>query len=204
MCMTYIAATGNMHKLTEFKRILTPLNIKLISTKEANVYVNVEETAKTFEGNAEIKALAICKAADMPAIADDSGIVVDALGGAPGIYSSRYAGPNSTDLDKMNKLLNEIKDVPKEKRTARFVCAICCIFPNGKTIQVRGTCEGYIADEICGNGGFGYDPIFIEKETGKTFGILSDDEKDRLSHRGKALRLFAEKLKEALCKETEN
>jgi len=143
-----------------------------------------------------IKALAVCRAADMPCFADDSGLEVDALGGAPGIYSARWAGRDATDADRIAKLLDAMKDVPDGRRTARFVCAICCVFPGGRTIYSRGECEGVIARAPRGDGGFGYDPVFIENSTGKTFALLSSDEKDSISHRGRALRDFVQKLAE--------
>lgn len=194
--MTFIVATGNAHKLLEIKRILQPLGVDAVSMAEAGVTSEAEETGSTFEQNAIIKALAVSRAADMPCIADDSGLMVDALNGAPGVFSARYAGESATDYDRIKKLLNALSDIRSQARTARFVCAVCCIFPDGRSFTVRGECEGLIAEECSGEGGFGYDPIFVEKTTGKTFAQLSDAEKDRLSHRGKALRIFTEKLKE--------
>lgn len=193
--MTFIVATGNAHKLQEIKRILQPLGVDAVSMTEAGVMSEAEETGSTFEQNAILKALAVSRAADMPCIADDSGLMVDALNGAPGVFSARYAGEGASDCDRIKKLLNALSCIGPWERTARFVCAVCCIFPDGRSFTVRGECEGMIAEECCGEGGFGYDPVFIEKTTGKTFAQLSDAEKDKLSHRGKALRLFAEKLK---------
>lgn len=192
--MTFVAATGNAHKLTEIRRILAPLGHDVISQREAGVYCDPEETGKTFAENARIKAEAACKAAGKPAVADDSGLCVDALGGAPGIYSARYAGEHATDDDRIAKLLDALSGVPEEKRTARFVSAICCLFPDGREIAVEGVCEGRVAFEKDGAGGFGYDPVFIEAETGKTFAALSGGEKDACSHRGRALRALAEAL----------
>ena len=190
--MKFIIATHNKKKLAEMERILNPLWVE-VSTAQLQ---EVDETGATFADNAYLKASAACKETGLPAIADDSGLAVDALNGAPGIYSARYAGEHATDLQKMEKLLRELKDVPKEKRTARFVCSICCVFPNGDCITAEGACEGNIAFELTGDGGFGYDPIFLVGE--QSFGQLSDDEKDRISHRGKALMLFSQKLQEYL------
>ena len=190
--MKFIIATHNKKKLAEMERILNPIGIE-VSTAQLQ---EVDETGTTFAENAYLKANVACKETGLPAIADDSGLAVDALNGAPGIYSARYAGEHATDLQKMEKLLYELKDVPKEKRTARFVCSICCVFPNGDYITAEGTCEGTIAFELTGDGGFGYDPIFLVGK--QSFGQLSDEEKDRISHRGKALMLFSQKLQEYL------
>ena len=190
--MKFIIATHNKKKLAEMERILNPIGIE-VSTAQLQ---EVDETGTTFAENAYLKANVACKETGLPAIADDSGLAVDALNGAPGIYSARYAGEHATDLQKMEKLLYELKDVPKEKRTARFVCSICCVFPNGDYITAEGTCEGTIAFELTGDGGFGYDPIFLVGE--QSFGQLSDEEKDRISPRGKALMLFSQKLQEYL------
>lgn len=190
--MKFIIATHNKKKLAEMERILNPIGIE-VSTAQLQ---EVDETGTTFAENAYLKANVACKETGLPAIADDSGLAVDALNGAPGIYSARYAGEHATDLQKMEKLLYELKDVPKEKRTARFVCSICCVFPNGDYITAEGTCEGTIAFELTGDGGFGYDPIFLVGE--QSFGQLSNEEKDRMSHRGKALMLFSQKLQEYL------
>jgi XTP/dITP diphosphohydrolase len=194
--MTFVIATGNKHKLEEIQRILAPLGVDVLSLAQAGVHSEVEETGTTFEQNAVLKALVVSRAADMPCIADDSGLEVDALNGAPGIYSARYAGEYATDDQRILKLLTALEGVPSEARTARFVCAICCIFPDGRSFIVKGECEGSIAFERSGQSGFGYDPVFIEESTGKTFAQLTDAEKDMLSHRGKALNAFKNKLKE--------
>ena len=190
--MKFIIATHNKKKLAEMERILNPLGIE-VSTAQLQ---EVDETGTTFAENAYLKANAACKETGLPAIADDSGLAVDALNGAPGVYSARYAGEYATDIQKMEKLLHELKNVPKEQRTARFVCSICCVFPNGDRITAEANCEGTIAFELTGDGGFGYDPIFLVGE--QSFGQLSDEEKDRISHRGKALMLFSQKLQEYL------
>lgn len=185
---TFVIATHNKGKLKELQRILAPLNID-VTTAELD---EVEETGTTFEENAFLKADAACRQTGMPAVADDSGLMVDALHGEPGVYSARYAGEGASDMDRIHKLLSNLKDVPAEKRTAKFVSAICCVYPNGERIDVRGECPGTIAFTPHGNGGFGYDPVFLVG--GKSFGELSAEEKDRISHRGRALALLAERL----------
>lgn len=192
--MKFLIATNNDEKLREIRRILAQFGIDGVSLSEAGVKSNPEETGSTFEDNARIKALYGMKATGMPTVADDSGLMVDALHGAPGVYSARYAGENATDEDRIKKLLHEMKDVPAGARGAKFVCAVCCVFPDGNIISVRGECDGSIAFEPIGKGGFGYDPVFIEKTTGRSFARLAGEEKDRLSHRGKALALFAKSL----------
>ena len=194
--MTFIIATGNRHKLTEIKRILTPMGHDAVLSSDESIQFEAEEAGSTFEENAMLKALAVSKVAEMPCIADDSGLEVDQLGGAPGVYSARYAGEGATDKDRIDKLLSALGGVPCDKRTARFVSAVCCIFPDGRSFTVREECEGSIAFEARGIGGFGYDPVFTEKSTGKTFAEITDKEKDTVSHRGRALRAFEEKLKE--------
>jgi XTP/dITP diphosphohydrolase len=184
-----VVATHNRNKVQEFQRILQPLSIEVVTTD----LPEVEENGTTFAENAYLKAISAFRATGKAAVADDSGLEVDALNGAPGIYSARYAGENATNEQRIAKLLNALKDVPEEKRTARFVCAICCILPNGDIITARGECPGKIAFVVRGNGGFGYDPVFLVGE--KTFAELSAEEKDKISHRGKALRVFAEELR---------
>lgn len=188
--MELIIATHNRNKVEEFRRILSPLGIGACPA----CLPDVEETGKTFAENAFLKADSACRATGKPAVADDSGLSVDALGGAPGIFSARYAGENATDEERIAKLLRALQDVPAESRTARFVCAICCVFPNGDTVTAQGECAGSIAFAPQGGGGFGYDPVFRVGKT--TFSELTGAEKDRISHRGKALRDFAEKIKQ--------
>ncbi|HHV32019.1 XTP/dITP diphosphatase [Caproiciproducens sp. LBM24188] len=185
---TFVIATHNVGKLKELERILAPLHIRAVTAD----LEEVEETGTTFEENAFLKADAACRQTGMPAVADDSGLMVDVLNGEPGIYSARYAGENATDADRIQKLLDHLKGVPRERRTAKFVCAICCVFPNGEKITVRGECPGIIADAPQGTGGFGYDPIFLVN--GKSFGELDPIEKDKISHRGIALRQLAKEL----------
>lgn len=195
--MKYIIATNNPKKLKELERILNPLGINAVSAKEEGICLDdVEETGKTFADNAFLKAEAAFKKTGLPSVADDSGLCVDALNGRPGIFSARYAGENATDEDKINKLLYELKDIPMNKRTAHFTCAICCILPNGDKIEVEGKCNGSIAFEPHGNEGFGYDPIFIYE--GKSYAQLSAEEKDAVSHRGRALKKLKSQLEKYL------
>lgn len=197
--MEFIIATNNAKKLKELERILNPLGINAVSAKEAGVVLDdVEETGTTFAENAFLKANAAFTKTGMPAVADDSGLSVDALDGRPGIYSARYAGDNASDEDRYNKLLDEMKDVSESDRTAHFTCAICCILPDGTKIEVEGICEGKIAFKPTGNGGFGYDPVFIYGD--KSYAQLTSEEKDSVSHRGKALRKLQTELKKYYCK----
>jgi len=185
---TFIIATHNRHKLSELERILTPLKIEAATAQ----LDEVEETGATFAENAFLKAEAACRQTGMPAVADDSGLMVDALNGAPGVYSARYAGEGASDMDRIQKLLLNLKDVPKEKRSAKFVCAICCVYPNGDIVTAHGECAGTIGFEPQGSDGFGYDPIFFVN--GKSFAQLTAEEKDKISHRGRALKEFAAQL----------
>lgn len=191
--MDYLVATHNKGKRDELVRILAPLGINVFLPSEKGITLSEpEENADDFEGNALIKARSGCRESGMPVIADDSGLCVDALGGRPGIYTARYHGENTPYRDKMTFLLEELKDVPDEKRTARFVCAAACVFPNGTEIVVRGTCEGKIGYEIVGEKGFGFDPVF--DVGGRSFAQLSDSEKDAISHRGNALKKLSAEL----------
>lgn len=193
--MNFVLASKNKKKLAELRRILAPLGINVISEADSGVsFPEVEENGTTFEENAFIKAKSACLACGMPAIADDSGLCVDALDGAPGVYSARFAGERHNDADNNSKLLRLMQEVPDEKRTARFVSAVCCCFPDGRHFTVRGECEGTIAHSLHGSEGFGYDPLFMCG--GRSFGELSDGEKDAISHRGRALRAFAEQIKQ--------
>lgn len=197
--MRYIVATHNPKKLGELSRILKPLGIDAVTDAETGVRLGeVEETGATFEENAFLKAAAACRQTGMPAVADDSGLQVDALDGAPGVYSARYAGEGATDADRNRKLLRALEKVPDERRGARFVSVVCCVFPNGDRVTARGECRGRIGHEPAGDNGFGYDPLFLIGD-GRSFAELSAEEKDEISHRGNALRLFAVKLQEYLC-----
>lgn len=207
--MDFILATNNMKKLAEMQRILSPLGINVVTAKMLGIDLpDVVEDGDTFEANAKIKALSACEITGLPAIADDSGLCVDYISGAPGIYSARFANiydkngknidneKNANDEDNNNLLLEILDGVDEKKRTAYYVCAICCVFPDGKEVTVRGECHGIIGFERDGNAGFGYDPLFIVN--GKSFGRYEGEEKDKISHRGNALRALTEKLKEIL------
>ena len=197
---TYVIATNNVHKLQEIRDILENDRRKFVSMKEAGIATDPEETGTTFEENALIKARTAMAASGnhIAAIADDSGLEVDALGGAPGVFSARYAGGHGDDDANNRLLLENLKDVPLEKRTARYVAAIACVLPNGESFTVRGTCEGKILFAGEGEGGFGYDPFFYTEEYGKTMASITPEEKNAISHRGKALRLLADKLSQML------
>ena len=195
--MKYIIATNNPQKLIELERILSPLNINAVSPKQEGISLDdVEENGTTFKENSFIKAEAACKKTGFPAIADDSGICVDALDGAPGIFSARFGGEDADDDDKNTLILDKLRGVPLEKRGAHYTCAVTCVFPNGDCIQVEEKCFGKIAFEPDGDGGFGYDPIFLYN--GVSFGNFSSEDKDKVSHRGQALRLFKDELKKYL------
>ena len=192
--MKFVIATHNQHKLQELQRILAPLGIEAITADLSEV----EETGTTFAENAFLKAQSACRETGLPAVADDSGLEVEVLDGRPGVYSARYAGENATDAQRMEKLLGELEGVPAEKRGARFVSAVCCVFPDGERIQVEGECPGAIAFAPAGEDGFGYDPVFLCGE--KTFAQMTAAEKDAVSHRGKALEKFSQALEAFLKK----
>lgn len=195
--MDFILATNNMKKLAEMQRILSPLGINVVTAKMLGITLeDVEEDGDTFEANAKIKALAACRETGMPAIADDSGLCVDYLDGAPGIFSARFAGDHGNDELNNDLLLEKLNGVPLEKRTAHYVCAICCVFPDGKEITVRGECNGVIGFQRDGNEGFGYDPLFLVD--GRAFGRYTAEEKDKISHRGNALRLLTKELEKII------
>lgn len=195
--MDFILATNNMKKLAEMQRILSPLGINVVTAKMLGKQLeDVEEDGKTFEDNAKLKARAACKEMNMPAIADDSGLCVDYLDGAPGIFSARFAGEHGNDEKNNDLLLEKLDGVPLEKRTAHYVCAICCTFPDGREIVVRGECNGVIGFERDGHEGFGYDPLFLVD--GRAFGRYTAEEKDKISHRGNALRLLTKELEKII------
>lgn len=183
--MKLVVATGNQGKLKEIRAILPEHEI--ICLKDLNIDTDIEENGTTFEENAIIKAETICKMTNMITIADDSGLVVDYLGGAPGIYSARYAGEDATDEERNQKLLKELDGVPFEKRTARFACAIAIAYPNGKTYTFFDTCEGKITFEPLGKNGFGYDPLFYFEEFDTTLANVESERKNKVSHRYKSL-----------------
>lgn len=189
-----IFATGNENKMKEIREILGALPLEILSMKEAGVSADILEDGKTFEENALIKARAICKLAGEMVLADDSGLEIDYLNKEPGIYSARYMGEDTSYHIKNKSLIDRLEGVPDEKRTARFVCAIAAVFPDGKELVVRGTVEGIIGYEEKGENGFGYDPIFYLPERGCTTAELPPEEKNSISHRGNALRLMKDLL----------
>lgn len=197
--MKLILASNNKNKLREFSRLVKDMDIELISQRDAGCDFEVEETGTTFEENSYLKASAVTNATGIAAFADDSGLCVDALGGEPGVYSARYCPKEgATDSDRYNYLLSKLENV--ENRTARFVCTICCTMPNGDVIRSRGECEGYIMRSPVGNGGFGYDPVFHPNCVDRGMAELTPEEKNAISHRGKALREFISKLNEYMEK----
>ena len=196
--MKFVLATHNPGKLREMGEILRDLGVEVVSPAALGIPVDVEETGTTFLENALLKAKAICRAANLPAIADDSGLCVDALNGAPGVYSARYGGEGLDDRGRCMLLLNSMRGATT--RAAHCSCAVACVFPNGDTLTAEGRCDGSIAYAPLGDGGFGYDPVFLLPGTGKTFGQLSQEEKSAVSHRGKALKEFAGKLETYLKK----
>lgn len=187
--MEFIAATNNPGKMAEMRRILERMGHTVRSQREAGVTLEPEENGTTFAENARIKARAICEAAGTATIADDSGLCVDALDGAPGVYSARY-GHKSSDAERIAYLLENLKDVPAERRTAKFVCVITCLWPDGRRIVARGECPGQILFAPKGTGGFGYDPVFYLPELEKTYAELAPEEKNAISHRARALQAF--------------
>lgn len=197
--MKIVAATNNKHKVKELTALFSSQNTELLTLKEINFTDEIIEDGDTFLENARIKAMTVHKATGLPCIADDSGLCVDALGGEPGIYSARYAsenGENSDDLKNNEKLLSKLDAVPENERTARFVSALCFIDADGTEVSAVGKCEGIITREARGEGGFGYDPLFFFPTYGKTFGELSAEEKNLVSHRANAVKLLKEKLTE--------
>jgi len=190
--MKFVLATNNPKKLTEMAAILSGLNVEVVSPKDLGIHIEVEESGTTFAENAMLKAKAICEAAGLPAIADDSGLCVDALNGGPGVYSARYGGEGLDDKGRYMLLLSSLRG--QTTRAAHFACAIACVFPDGKTLTAEGRCDGTIAFAPMGEGGFGYDPVFFLPEYRKTFGQLTAEEKETVSHRGRALREFVKKL----------
>jgi XTP/dITP diphosphohydrolase len=199
--MNFLIATHNIKKRDELQRITGPLGIDVLLDKDIGIELtDVEETGKTFEENAFLKAESGCRESGMPCIADDSGLVTDALDGAPGIFSARYAGEHGNDDQNIEKLLSELKDVPAENRTARFVSAACCVFPDGRRMLSTGECRGTIAFGRRGSGGFGYDPVFLPEDIadGRTMAELTPGEKDTISHRRRALEGLAALIKEEI------
>lgn len=194
MAVKIVFATGNQGKLREIQEIMAGMDVEIISMKEAGICVDIVEDGKTFEENALIKAKAIARHTDAIVMADDSGLEIDYLNKEPGIYSARYLGEDTSYDIKNQALLDRMEGVPQEKRTARFVCAIAAVFPDGEEQVVRETMEGHIGYSIEGENGFGYDPIFFLEEYGCTSAAISPEEKNRISHRGKALQAMKQIL----------
>ena len=194
--MKLVLASKNQKKLAEMNEILSGLGVEVCSEAEAGVDLEVEETGTTFEENSLLKARAVMEASGLPAIADDSGLCVDALGGAPGVYSARYGGEGLDDPGRTRLLLENMRG--QTPRTCRFVSVITCCFPNGDVLSARGECEGTVAYAPVGENGFGYDPVFFVPELKKTFAQLSPQEKNARSHRGRALEAFQVQLEEYL------
>lgn len=192
--MKFVIATNNAHKLAEMRDILESDHRQVLSMAETGICTDPEENGETFEENALIKARAACKAAGLPALADDSGLMVDALNGAPGIYSARYCA--GSDQDRLWFLLKNLTGVGEPQRTGQFVSAIACVLPDGTEFTVRGVCSGRILEAPAGEGGFGYDPIFYVESEQATFGELPQERKNQISHRARALRLLAAALEQ--------
>ena len=188
-----VLASKNPKKLLELQAILSAQGIEVVLESQVGIDVDVEETGTTFEENAFLKAHAVMEASGLPAVADDSGLCVDALNGAPGVYSARYGGPGLDDVGRYRLLLENMRG--QLDRRCRFVSAICCCFPNGDRVEARGECPGTLAYAPKGSDGFGYDPIFFLPERKKTFAELTAEEKNAISHRGRALEAFGERLK---------
>ena len=196
--MKIVLASKNPHKLVEISKITEKFGFELVLQSQLGLDMDVEETGTTFEENSYQKAYAVMKATGMPALADDSGIAVDALNGEPGVYSARYGSdPSMSDWDRLELLLKNAEQIPDGQRQAQFVCVITFVTPEGQVIQARGEIHGELLREPRGENGFGYDPIFYYPPFGKTAAEISAEEKHEVSHRGKALRVFYEKLKEA-------
>ncbi len=196
--MEVIVATGNPGKLKEFQRIFAPFDIQVVGQKSLYPDLEVEENGETFGENAYLKAKAVYELSGRAAVADDSGLCVDALDGRPGVYSARYYGEDTPYPEKISKLLEELRDVPEEKRTARFVSHICYLSETGERVDIEQSCEGKIGFAPAGEGGFGYDPVFYVGE--RSFAQLAGEEKDAISHRGKALRELAAQLERLYSK----
>ena len=192
--MRVFIATKNHHKLTELERILVPMGFEVLSENDLDKPLpEVDETGTSYEENALLKAHSGLRVTGLITVADDSGLSVVFLDGAPGLYSARYSGMGASYASNNEKLLAALDGVPREKRTATFVSAIACVFPDGREFTVRGECKGFVAEECHGDGGFGYDPLFI-CDAG-CYAEMTPEEKDRVSHRGNALRAFKEELK---------
>lgn len=197
--MKFVLASHNRGKLEELQAILGELGVEVVLQSQLGLNLEPEENGTTFAENARIKAKAVMEASGLPAIADDSGLCVDALQGGPGVYSARYGGPDMTYAEKNRLLLQTMQG--QTVRTCHFACHITCCFPNGDVLDAEGSCPGAVAFVPLGEGGFGFDPIFFVPSRKKTFAQLSPEEKNEISHRGNALRAFAQELKAYLEKE---
>ncbi len=192
--MKLVVATNNQGKVKEFKQLLEPLGFEPVSLRDEGIVIDVAEDGETFAENAHIKAQAVYEICKCPVLADDSGLEIEFLGGAPGIYSARYAGEDATDADRCRKILSELEGVDISMRSARFACALYCIIDDDTEYSVLGTMNGFIGTEPMGENGFGYDPIFmIDEET--SVAMISDEEKNKISHRAEAMRKLAEVLR---------
>mgnify|MGYP003291320283 FL=1 len=191
--MKLVVATNNQGKVREFRQLLEPLGFEPVSLKDEGIEIDITEDGETFAENAHIKAQAVYEICKCPVLADDSGLEIEFLGGAPGIYSARYAGEDATDADRCNKILSELDGVDISMRSARFACALYCIMDDETEYSVLGTMNGFIGTEPMGDNGFGYDPIFmIDEET--SVAMISDEEKNKISHRAQAMKKLAEIL----------
>lgn len=196
--MKMVLASKNPHKLVEIQKIVERFDIQLVLESELGVDIDVEETGTTFEENSLLKAKAVMEATGLPALADDSGIALDALNGAPGVYSARYGFDDSLDdWGRLQLLLKNTENVPDGQRQAQFVCVITLMTPDGQMIQARGEVHGELLRAPAGTGGFGYDPIFYYPPLGKTLAEVAPEEKNQVSHRARALKVLYEKMKEA-------
>lgn len=194
--MKIVLASNNAHKLQELRAILTTLGMEVVAQREMGITVEPNENGTTFEENSYIKAKTIMDCCGLPTIADDSGLMVDALDGAPGVYSARFGGERcKTDRDRLEYLLELMQEVPEERRTAKFVSVITLLTPDGRKIVARGECPGTILREPKGENGFGYDPVFYVAEAGCTFAQLPAEQKNRISHRARALAAFAQQVR---------
>lgn len=193
---TLVVASSNKHKIDEISRVTKKFGIDVISRDDAGIPkdLEIEENGSTFEENSYIKAKAIMDICGKPTIADDSGLMVEALGGAPGVYSARFAGEDQNDERNNEKLKDLLKDVSYKDRRAKFISVITLLFPDGRKIVVRGECLGHIIEEERGHNGFGYDPLFVPEGYGSTFGMLSPEVKNEISHRAMALKQLAKEL----------
>ena len=192
--MNFVLASRNKHKIQEILEILPELKSQIKTLNDFPQIPEIDETGKTYEENALLKAKTVCQLLSIPTLSDDSGLEVEELNGGPGIYSSRFLGENTSYKIKNEAIIKKLQDASREKRKARFVCAAAVVFPNGKALTARGEIHGYIADEIRGESGFGYDPIFFLPDYGKTMAELAEKEKNRISHRALAFRKLFDNL----------